>query len=395
MMRSVRTFALFLAISVTSAIGGVARAADLECGLSATGLIVVDGLVDDWRGVPATTLQDGAPKDASVQIRCNYDEEAIYLLVSVTDERLIRSKAAGGAEDRVVVSFAGTKLEVWPADTDRNVKAVTKWGGGKPPKWLTVVDSLQPKGFAVEFGFPLSRMPGGGKNARIVPFDVGFHDADLASENRVQSVLSTGGMLIFAEVAQMAQSFLEQNKLKPGELRLDLLADVDGEPGLERVMAGGTVIAVIGAELSYIALPVQKAKDVLDVRAIDLAGEGRSSLLARYVERGNGGSREVLVIWNMNADGSFNRTFAHEISKQLGKNRLTNRWELVPKKPPKGKKKAAGYELVIQVGDVVGFTQETWGETPAEDMQPILLPWDETKREVWRFRGDEYYGGAE
>jgi hypothetical protein len=127
--------------------------------------------------------------------------------------------------------------------------------------------------------------------------------------------------------------------------------------------------------------------DVLSVAVADLAGAGKSSLVVRTVERGNGGAREVLSIWNLHG-GAFQRTFAHEIAKQVGRARLTNSWELVPR--GKGKR---GQDLVVRPGDAGGFTEATWRETPASDMAPILLPWGDKKQEIWRFDADQVSGG--
>jgi hypothetical protein len=373
---------------------GAAQAADVPCELTESGVITVDGLADDWRGVKPVSVSQGAAADAGMAVRCNYDEDNLYLLVQVSDDRLIRAKGAPGADDHLVFAFGDKRLEVFPADTDKNVKATVRWAGGGSTKGVDVVDSLQPKGWLVELGIGLERVPGGGKRAALIPFSLELHDGDQAVDKRPQTILSTGnGALLFAEASALLDAFLAEHKLKPQDLTLDVLADVDGSPGKERIVAGGRVAAVIGAELAYIELPVQKPSDVLEMRVIDLGGQGRSSLLGRYVERGGGGSREILAVWNVGSDGTWTRTFAHEIAKQLGKNRLTNAWELVPKK--KGKKKLPGYDLVIKHGDLVGFTQETWNEIPAEDMQPILLPWSGANQETWRFADGEVTGGAE
>ncbi len=96
----------------------------------------------------------------------------------------------------------------------------------------------------------------------------------------------------------------------------------------------------------------------------------------------------MLSIWSARG-GQFTRVFAHEIAKQVGKSRLANTWQLVPR----GKGGKGGMDLVIAPGEVAGFTQASWNETPATDMVPILLPWGEKKQEIWRFEGDVVSGG--
>src|SRR5262249_40995355 len=159
----------------------------------------------------------------------------------------------------------------------------------------------------------------------------------------------------------------EQLHLRRGDITFDAAGQIDGAPGLERVVAAGKYIGILGEGFAYIELPVSSPKDVLSVELADLEGDGRQSLVVRTVERGNGGSREVLAVSHVK-DGQIGRLFAHEIGKQLGAARLANVWQLVPRR--KGK----GLDLVIKPGPVAGFTAETWREMPAGDMVPILLP---------------------
>src|SRR5262249_2290769 len=151
--------------------------------------------------------------------------------------------------------------------------------------------------------------------------------------------------------------------------------------------AAGKYLAVVGDSYAYVELPVAGARDVLSVELADVSGAGRSSVVVRTVERGNGGSREVLSIWSFKG-GQWARLFAHAIAKQRGRARLTDPGRLVPR--GRGKR---GLDLVIKPGEVTGFTAETWNETPASDMAPILLPWGEKKEEVWHFDNDEVSGG--
>jgi hypothetical protein len=175
-------------------------------------------------------------------------------------------------------------------------------------------------------------------------------------------------------------------KLKPADITLDKLADVDGDPGPERIIAAGRIVGAISDGFTFFSLPVASNKDVKEVRVVDLTGEGRSSVIVRFLQRGNGGSREIVSVWNLNGS-DWQRTFAHEVGKFAGQSKLTNTWAL--RKRPKGK----GMDLVFAVGDVAGFSQETWLESPAEDLTPILLPWgDGAKIEAFRFQGFEFSG---
>jgi hypothetical protein len=355
---------------------------EFNCVSVERGAIQVDGLLDEWQGIRSVTKADVDPHDAALAIRCAYDSTALYVSIDVTDDRLIRTKQRTSAEDHLVLSFGRLRVEIYPSSAEAGASL---WVSAKG---FTVMDSLQRNGWSIELSVPLAKVPGWTKNSPTVPFGVEFHDADLLSEHKTQTILSTGdGVLAFSDVALVLKGFLSDLKLRPSDITLDMMANMDGEPGQERVLLAGRVLAVLSSDYKYLELPVASPKDLLEVRILDLAGEGKSSALVRYVEYGGGGSREVLSLWNLHA-GEFVRTFAHEIGKKVGSSRLTDTWTLVPKK--KGK----GYDLIIKASDATGFSAATWNETPAEDMIPIILPWDTTKKqEIWRFHGDEVSGG--
>ena len=54
--------------------------------------------------------------------------------------------------------------------------------------------------------------------------------------------------------------------------------------------------------------------------------------------------------------------------KQLGGNLLEAGWKIV-----KGRR---GPELWVEPRPAIGWTAETWNEVPADDADPIVLPWD-------------------
>jgi hypothetical protein len=374
---------------------GRAEAHELECGLTEPGVITVDGLLSDWQGVSGLRRADANPQDASFVVRCNHDAEAVYLSVEVTDDLLIRTSRPAG-DDRLVFGFGPERLEVYPTHRDAGQALKVKWQRPASTKGILVADSLLPRGWSVEAAFPLGRVPGWHKGLTAFPFSLELGDADLRVDSKVQTTLSTGGgLIVFAEGGALYQQFLKEHRIRPADVKVDTLANMDGEPGQERVVVGGKVIGILGEEYVYFVLPVVSGKDVLEVKILDLAGEGKSSALVRYVERGGGGSREVLSVWNLLPDGSIARTFAHELGKELGPARITGTYSLVARSVGKGKKKKAapGHDIVVTCGSAVGFSAQNWNELPAEDMQPILLPWMDKKQSTWHFRGDEAFGG--
>jgi hypothetical protein len=362
---------LFLFPSVASAARG-----ELICRLAGDGLVQIDGVLDEWSG---PSLTKGDPRDSALAIRCAYDERTLYLLVEVSDERVVR----GRAEDALILAFGDARLRIAPASDRATRSARWETGRGKLPE---IADTMLPRGFAVELALPLAATPGWAKGVPSLRFAATHVDADMATGGEPPSRTDTGEVLLtFEEAARALKAFLAEIRLAPRDVTVDTLAEMNGEPGPERVIVAGTVLGVLGGDgYAYIALPVASPRDLLGVELVDLAGEGQASAVVRYREHGGGGSRDVLAVFNLRHDG-FTRLFAHEIGKQLGPARLTNRWEL--------RKAKKGRELVITPGEAAGVSAETWNETPASDMVPILLPWGEKQQEVWRFEKDAVSGG--
>src|SRR5690606_33215647 len=220
------------------------------------------------------------------------------------------------AEDHLDITFgAGGRtpwLRVFPGEGSYAPKRT--WQGKRVPKWLAVEDTLQPRGWSFEAAIPLTRVPGWSANATSVAVAISYHDADLASQRRIQDVLTLRGELAFAERAAVLSAFFKATKLRAQDVVLDATADVTGDRKPERVVAGGRYLGVIGDEFSYFQLPVASAADVRQVKLADLRGDGTKSILTVVRQHGNGGFRDVLMVWSVSA--SFQQVFAAEVLKQ-------------------------------------------------------------------------------
>jgi hypothetical protein len=98
-------------------------------------------------------------------------------------------------------------------------------------------------------------------------------------------------------------------------------------------------------------------------------------------QHGNGGSRDLLMLWTV-WSGQLSPLAQIEIRKQLGGNVLESSWRIV--------KGTRGNELWVEPKPAVGWTEQRWNEVPAEDADPIVLPWDATKSGVaYALRGAE------
>jgi hypothetical protein len=362
----------------------MAFAKEIPCPLTQEGVIVADGLLDDWQGQARTELGNA---DAGLRVYCHYSDKRLYLAIDVRDERILgTAKRLQTSEDHAIVKFTSVGMVAFPGNPDADVSAETSWSDKKPHKNVKAVVALQQQGWAIEMALPLAEVPGWEKGISGIPFGVELRDADMSSERKIQTTLTLDAVLSFQEADALLTGFLGDFRLKRSDLKVDKTVELDGSPGTERVVAGGKVVAMLKDGYAYVEV-AGEARDVLEVRVLDLAGAGKTSVLVRSRERGGGGSREVLAVWSFVGD-RFQRTFAHEIGKEYGGKKLTNNWTLRPRKG----KKAKGQEIVITPGTST-FTQAEWNETPAEDMQPIMLPWNEKKESIWWIENDQVFGG--
>jgi hypothetical protein len=320
----------------------------------------VDGLIDEWRRTRVFG-RIGSPADGSMELHCAWDGTTLALMANIKDDRLIRVK--GGHEDHVSITVAagGKPIVVDMFPGNAMAKPLIK----KPAKVLAA-DSLQPKGFSVEVAIPAAAIPN--YSASTPQFEVvaTFHDSD-AARGGDDTPLQIAQPIELADRKDLFTDFLSTVGLKENEVRYDELVDLDPDrPGKERLVAGGIVIGVLTEQYGYVTLPAAPLK----IELLPLGPKGTQVISAVIRQTGNGGARELLMLWVV-WSGQLSPLVNIETKKELGANVLEASWKVV-----KGKK---GSELVVEPKPAVGFTAETWNEEPAGDADSILLPWDTAK----------------
>lgn len=384
------TAALVLALLGT----GEARASGTVCDRVEDGLFDVDGMLDDWRGFRGRVLASSS--DTGMVVRCAYDAARLYLSVNLRDDRLVRTRRARvRAEDRVE-----DRVEV---RLDAGGKAITfdylpgsETAGPKlrAPRFVTAADSLQPQGWSLELSVPLAKVPGWARTVPYLGARIAYHDVD--QRGRVDRVVALDGRLHFSAAAATYRAFLRAAGLRPRDVRIDVLADVDPGKGVERVIAGKNVVGVLSDGFSFMRLPVASPRDILDLRVVDLGGAGRSAIVGHVRQHGNGGSRELVAVWFAAGDGSFQQAIAFEVAKEMGGRSLRSEWVLVPRGLHRGSAKRRraekkGLDILVKAAEAEGFDDQSFREIPAPDVRPILLPWGDRAAELHYFEGATAY----
>ncbi|MBA3396242.1 MAG: hypothetical protein H0T89_26665 [Deltaproteobacteria bacterium] len=342
-------------------LGGPAPATGNRCDTVAASDLSIDGLVDDWQDTHVVA-RVGAASDGAVELRCGWDGSTLALAIDIKDDRVVRVK--GGHEDHVTIALAAggkpLSLAVYPANALARSK-ITK------PAKVMAADSLQPKGFSIELAIPASAIPGFSVATVAFELDLVFHDSDAATGGDTQP-LQIRQPLELSERKDLVDDFLASVKLRKADIKVDVMADLDPDRrGKERLVAGGTVIGILTDQYAFVSLPAATAADVKQVALIPLGARGHQIVSAVVRQSGNGGSRELLMLWTV-WSGQLQPLAQIEVRKEMAGNVLEAGWKLV-----KGKQ---GPELWVEPKPAVGWTAETWNEVPAPDLDPIVLPWD-------------------
>jgi hypothetical protein len=401
-------------VAVAMALGwpGVARAYDITtipCGLVEEGTIHIDGLLGDWEGVSPIILKvNPAPgmttRTLGVRVSCNYDPRYVYLLVDVTDDIIIRSKDAAAGEDHLELGFgvdnkAGEvtridKLLIWPGSNPQKQARVVRWEAKSPPKVVQgegpagragplkgppafeVYEALQPHGYAVELRMPKKVIPGYRDGAtlklaiKVVDGDGPGAGPGKLSYAETSPIDRAAGMseVEFEEGQSGYGDLLKDLKVQSSDVYFEKNADI-GE-GLGKVLMAGRFLAFAGKSYAYLEMAQSRA-DIVDVQLIPLDGQTHAVAL-RIAEHGGGGHRQVLRVYRL-AGGRFESLFATEVQKEQGSRRLSVQVNF----SQKGPNKPGEIELIPQ--PPVGFSEANYGDVPAEDVIPILLPWQDKK----------------
>jgi hypothetical protein len=335
----------------------------IRCDNVATGDLSIDGLLDDWKQDEVLARVGGVP-DALVAVRCSWDGSALALALEITDDRIVRVGSGKGHEDHVDITVAAGGKPVAIAAFPGNAIAKSKLAA---PAHVQVADSLQPKGFSVEARVPASAITGFSTSTPALDVRIVFHDSDAATggaDHDLELPLS----IELGDRKDLLDDFLKTVRLRRNDIKVDTLADLDPDHrGKERLVAGGTVIGILTDQFAYVALPAAKPADVRAIALLAFGPHGAQIVSALVRQAGNGGSRDLLMLWTV-WSGQLQPLGQIEVRKEQAGNVLESEWKIV-----KGKK---GQELVVTPKPAVGWTADTWREAPADDADSILLPWD-------------------
>ena len=193
--------------------------------------------------------------------------------------------------------------------------------------------------------------------------------------------------------------YRKDRKLGGKSPRFDFVTDVAGGAETERVLVHDRDIVVFGkgyrggTTYSFITIGVPDAKDILDVTARDLTGDGKAEVVVRGLLHAKaskelGGDvvdRYALFVYQV-TDGGVRRVFAAETGRALKDNRVVGTISFVPSK--------TGVRIELRPGRAVGWTDKTYpfppDTTAAGGLEPLLLPWGAGSARKYKFDGNGF-----
>ena len=343
-----------------------ASAASLRCDDLSD--LAIDGMLDDWKSAQVLARTGTAP-DGAIALRCAWDGTALALSLDIIDDRVVRVRGKGHEDHVEIAVSAGGKpatLTVFPGNAIAKPRYVA-------PRRVEVADSLQPKGFSVEARIPAAAIPGYSASMPAFELHVVFRDSDAAAGGD-DSDVALDATIELSDRKDLLDDFLRTVRLRRTDLKLDVMADLDPERrGKERLVAGGAVIGVLTDQFAYVTVP----GEVKRVELLPFGSHGEQVVSAVVRQTGNGGARELLMLWTV-WSGQLQPLVQIEVRKELGKNVLECTWKV-----DRG-------QLVVTPRPAIGWTADTWNEQPADDADPILLPWDTARTGIaYTMRGKE------
>jgi hypothetical protein len=184
-----------------------------------------------------------------------------------------------------------------------------------------------------------------------------------------------------------------------GRPSFDFVTDVAGDRGPERVLVHGKDLVVFGKgfrqglSYAFITIGVSDPKDIVDVTARDVTGDGKAEVIVRAVlhakaSKALGGDmveRRALMIYGIK-DDALARVFAAETSRAVGDNEVLGAVAFEP-----GKR---GFEIELRPARALGWTEKSYpfppDTTTAGGLEPLLLPWGDASKRRYRWDGSAY-----
>lgn len=385
----------------------LASAAHAQVGIQIfeIGRVRVDGALPDWRAARFTQVGEGT--DASMRFALGHDARGFYVAAEVRDERLVRTSSPGTSEDAVIFTFAQGRrafdVYLFAGVSGQAASAAIAPQGARR---VSAIGSAQVvegplargQGYVLEAFVPFAAIPGSNRwqqgRASIRLRDV---DREARPEVEDEPSLTSADALVPFEAQGGADGalgeFVAQRGLGAVRPTRDLRGDVAGDAQPERVVVIDRFVLVMGPGFrggtgyAFHELPVAAARDVRDADLMDVTGDGKSELVLVLRQRNEQGERDLWQALSLSGE-ALRPIFGIEVRKATSAGSIEARVEV-------RRARSGAPTIELTAGRAQGLDASSYQESPASDVEPILLPWGPILSRSYRWDGRAFQPAGE
>jgi hypothetical protein len=363
--------------------------------------IRIDGDLREWpnKMTDLGETLDGKPSggDPRVAATIAYDENSLYVVLKVFDKNIVRTSAAGAAEDHATLYLNFPKgqtyaLDLFPGQPGKVAGAVKIKGNAV--NGAKIVEAPTDKGLNVEVQIPWTAFSEGSRTRVGLRATLTYTDADASGS--VKAVIGTSQArsgkqmpaLLLANEQGLVESIIKAKGL-PSEPARDAYGNVSGDGMVERVAVWGGNLVIIGPhfrsgkEFYFADLGIDEAAQVDRLELIDFDGDARDEIVIQKRVGGSDKYRQVLTVLKVGSDDQPFLAFAHEVGIKTPDGEIMNKVKL----------SKAGIE--IAQGASEGFEPGSFSEVQPGDMGATILPWESVGSRTFAWKGKGFEAAGE
>jgi len=363
--------------------------------------IRIDGDLREWpnKMTDLSETLEGKPSggDPRVAATIAYDENSLYVVLKIFDQKIVRTSAAGQNEDHATLFLNFPKgqtyaVELYPGQPGKVAGAITVKGASV--NGAKIVEAPTDKGLSVEAQIPWTAFPEAARTRVGLRATITYADADASGS--VKAIIGTSQArsgkamppLLLANEQGLQESIIQAKGLPPAPAR-EAFGNVAGDSMVERVAVWGGNLVIIGPhfrggkEFYFADLGVSDAGQVERLELIDFDADGRDEVVVQKKVGGSDKYRQVLTVIKVGRDDQPFLAFAHEVGIKTSDGEIKNKVKL----------SKTGIE--IGQGDADGFEPGSFSEVQPGDMGATLLPWESVGTRTFTWKGKSFEPAGE
>ncbi|HVJ20388.1 MAG TPA: hypothetical protein VM686_33465, partial [Polyangiaceae bacterium] len=346
--------------------------------------IRIDGDLREWPNKMTElgqTLQGSAGGDPKAKAVVGYDEKNLYVVVTVTDNKLAQGDHAtlhlAFPKGRDSVTY---DVDLHPGIPGKSPGAVKVKGG--PAAGAKLVEAPTDKGWEFEAQIPWSIFPEAQRTRVGLRASVSLSDSDGGG---VKTVIGTASETSGRRMPPLMLSFEAGLQNLGGSPSREIFGNVNGEGMIEKVAIYGKYLTITGPrfrggkEFYYGELGVDRADKVTKLDLHDFDGDGIEEIVVQKRIGSSDEYRELLEVMKVGKDDTPFATFTHEVG-------IKNKDGLI-----ENKVKISGSTIEIAQGEAEGFEPDTYDlPLPGGGVESALLPWDSIGSRSYKYQGSGF-----